>query len=128
MQQLTALDAELGDVPIFATAADRARREVTVTLVVAARQALTDIDEALALIAAGRYGRCRACHTDIPIHLLQTIPTTQWCLDCRQQLPDRDDSRPTRRKLFRRRSPAPRNHHPVRRRTAAATRPPVRVE
>src|SRR5690349_14379880 len=55
VQQLTALDAELGDFPIFATAADRARREVTVTLAVAARQALTDIDEALALIAAGRY-------------------------------------------------------------------------
>lgn len=128
VQQLTELDAELGDAPQLATAADRARHEVTVTLAVAARQALTDIDEALALIAAGRYGRCRACYADIPIHLLQTIPTTQWCLDCRQQLLDRDDSRPTRRQAFRRRSPAPRNDRPVFRRTAARTRPPVRVE
>ncbi|MBV7701583.1 TraR/DksA C4-type zinc finger protein [Nocardia nova] len=128
VQQLTELDAELARAPLSATADDNARHEVTVTLAVAARRALTDIDDALALITAGRYGHCRACHTEIPIHLLQTIPTTQWCLNCQQELPARDDYRPTRTQLFRRHSPASRNDHSVHRRNPASTRPPARVQ
>ncbi|MFE7721436.1 TraR/DksA C4-type zinc finger protein [Nocardia rhizosphaerihabitans] len=75
-----------------------ARHEVTIKLAAAARQALADIDEACTLIITGRYGRCRGCHTEIPIHLLQTIPTTQWCLSCqRHQSLTRASRRPAPR-------------------------------
>ncbi|MFE3230249.1 TraR/DksA C4-type zinc finger protein [Nocardia sp. NPDC059228] len=50
---------------------------------------MADIDETLTLITTGRYGRCRRCHAEIPIHLLQTIPTSRWCLNCRQHLTPR---------------------------------------
>lgn len=95
VQQLAELDAEIDRAAIPADAADLARHEVTLKLAAAARQALADIDETLTLITTGRYGRCRRCHTEIPIHLLQTIPTTQWCLNCRRHLPAFNGSRPT---------------------------------
>ncbi|WP_062982552.1 TraR/DksA family transcriptional regulator [Nocardia anaemiae] len=100
LQQLLELDAELDATVAPANTAATARREVTVKLADAARQALADIDETLTLITTGRYGRCRRCHAEIPIHLLQTIPTSQWCLDCQQHRPP-DRPRPMRRTVFR---------------------------
>lgn len=85
LQQLAELEAEIDRGTAPTNAADTARHEVTIKLAAAARQALADVDETLTLITAGRYGRCRGCHSEIPIHLLRTIPTTQWCLNCRQQ-------------------------------------------
>ena len=66
--------------------ADAPRREVALAVADAARQALLDIEIALALIEVGDYGRCRGCRTDIPLRLLRTIPASRWCLDCRQRL------------------------------------------
>ncbi|WP_157224083.1 TraR/DksA C4-type zinc finger protein [Nocardia paucivorans] len=86
LRQLAELEAEI-DRATPTDAADTARHEVTVKLAAAARQALADIEESLTLIATGRYGRCRGCHDEIPIHLLQIIPTSQWCLNCRRDLP-----------------------------------------
>ncbi|MET8778020.1 TraR/DksA C4-type zinc finger protein [Nocardia sp. NPDC050713] len=96
LQQLAELEAEL-DRAAPTNAADAARRDVTIKLAKAALQALADIENTLTLIATGRYGRCRRCHAEIPIHLLQTIPATQWCLDCRRHVPASDGSRPIRR-------------------------------
>ncbi|WP_181719628.1 hypothetical protein [Nocardia gipuzkoensis] len=98
LQQLADLEAEIDDAAPIGPA-DTARHEVTITLVSAARQALADIDETLTLITTGRYGRCRGCHTELPIHLLQTIPTSQWCLNCRQDLPSSGDSSPRREQM-----------------------------
>ncbi|QIS02291.1 hypothetical protein F5X71_08110 [Nocardia brasiliensis] len=86
LQQLAELDAEIDSAATPVDPADTARREVTVKMAAGARHALADIGEALALLAAGHYGRCRGCGAEIPIHLLQTIPTTRWCLTCRQRL------------------------------------------
>ncbi|MEV6426357.1 TraR/DksA C4-type zinc finger protein [Nocardia sp. NPDC051463] len=80
------LEAEISRTAAPANAADTARHEVTIKLAAAARQALADLDEALMLITTGRYGRCRRCYAEIPIHLLQTVPTSRWCLNCRQRL------------------------------------------
>ncbi|WP_433761440.1 TraR/DksA family transcriptional regulator [Nocardia sp. CA-135398] len=101
LQQLLELDAELDATAAPANTAAMARREVTIKLADAARQALADIDETLSLITTGRYGRCRRCHAEIPIHLLQTIPTSQWCLDCQQHRPAPDSPRPMHRTVFR---------------------------
>lgn len=61
-----------------------AHREVHSLLITGARRALADIDVALARMATGAYGRCRACAADIPLQLLTAIPSTTLCLDCRQ--------------------------------------------
>ncbi|MFE2757412.1 TraR/DksA family transcriptional regulator [Actinosynnema sp. NPDC059335] len=65
---------------------DAARHEVALAVAEAARHALADLDIALALIEVGDYGRCRGCRSDIPLELLRTIPTSRWCLGCRQRL------------------------------------------
>ncbi|ONI92120.1 hypothetical protein ALI22I_05780 [Saccharothrix sp. ALI-22-I] len=96
LEQLAELDALIKNtaedtvedtaVPVPVIGTDAARREVTLKVAAAARQALADIDIALGLVAAGDYGRCRGCRTDIPMLLLRAIPTSRWCLTCRQRL------------------------------------------
>ncbi|MFR9771273.1 TraR/DksA family transcriptional regulator [Nocardia sp. SC052] len=108
LQQLAELEAELDRAGEPADAADAARHEVDGKLAAAARQALADIEAALLLIAAGRYGRCRRCHAEIPIRLLRTIPTTQWCLRCHRHLSSADGSRVIRGQRPGRRSRSPR--------------------
>lgn len=60
-----------------------ALHEVAALLAAGARHALADIEVALASMAAGRYGRCQACHAEIPQALLEAIPESRLCLDCR---------------------------------------------
>ncbi|MGH3756252.1 TraR/DksA family transcriptional regulator [Actinophytocola sp.] len=81
-EQLAELDTVLANA---AAPTDEARREVAVKVAAAARQALADIDIALALVTNGGYGRCRRCGTDIPLSLLRAIPTSRWCLACRRR-------------------------------------------
>ena len=49
---------------------------------VAARQKLADIEEALARLAAGSFGRCEQCGSAIPAGLLTVIPETRYCPNC----------------------------------------------
>jgi DnaK suppressor protein len=98
VRQLAELEAEIDRAAESTDAAEIARRQVAEKLAVAARHALADIDGTISLITSGRYGRCRGCDTEIPIHLLRVIPTTQWCLDCRRHLPAFDGSRSLRRR------------------------------
>lgn len=85
VEQLTELKAMVGDTATPADATSLARREVTIKVAAAARQALAAIDVALALMTHGGYGRCRRCHADIPLRLLQVIPASRLCLDCRRR-------------------------------------------
>jgi DnaK suppressor protein len=64
---------------------DRAgQREVHELLsrVVAARRKLADIEEALARLTAGDFGRCEHCGSAIPAGLLAVIPETRYCPRC----------------------------------------------
>jgi RNA polymerase-binding transcription factor DksA len=49
---------------------------------VAVRRKLEDVEEALGRLAAGRYGRCEQCGTQIPAGLLALIPETRYCPRC----------------------------------------------
>jgi len=49
---------------------------------VAARRALADIDEALARLAAGRFGCCEQCSAAIPPARLARTPETRYCPTC----------------------------------------------
>jgi DnaK suppressor protein len=74
--------------PVTEDSADRdavlALREVEALVAAGARQALADIEVALARMHTGRYGYCRVCGTDIPVVVLDAIPTTTVCLVCQQ--------------------------------------------
>jgi DnaK suppressor protein len=62
--------------------AARALDEVRTLVAAGARQALTDIELALARMNEGTYGRCRACDADIPLAVLTAIPKTTLCQAC----------------------------------------------
>jgi RNA polymerase-binding transcription factor DksA len=62
--------------------AARALDEVRAMVTAGARQALADIELALARMNDGTYGRCRACDAGIPLAVLTAIPTTTLCRAC----------------------------------------------
>jgi RNA polymerase-binding transcription factor DksA len=62
--------------------AARALDEVRALVAAGARQALADIELALARMNDGNYGRCRACDAGIPLAVLTAIPTTTLCRSC----------------------------------------------
>ena len=49
---------------------------------VTARRKLEDVEEALARLAAGSFGRCEQCGSDIPPGLLALIPEARYCPRC----------------------------------------------
>jgi RNA polymerase-binding transcription factor DksA len=62
--------------------AARALDEVRAVVTAGARQALADIDLALARMNDGDYGRCRSCDSAIPLAVLIAIPATTLCHSC----------------------------------------------
>lgn len=49
---------------------------------VAARRKLADIEEALARLASGSFGRCEHCGKRLSDELLAAIPETRYCPSC----------------------------------------------
>jgi RNA polymerase-binding transcription factor DksA len=49
---------------------------------VIARRGLADLDDALDRLAAGHYGRCERCSSQIPHELLARLPEERYCLSC----------------------------------------------
>jgi RNA polymerase-binding transcription factor DksA len=49
---------------------------------VAARRKLADVEEALARLASGGFGRCEQCRAAIPDELLTVVPETRYCPRC----------------------------------------------
>jgi RNA polymerase-binding transcription factor DksA len=49
---------------------------------VAARRALADVEEALARLEAGHFGRCEQCAAAIPLATLARAPETRYCPSC----------------------------------------------
>jgi RNA polymerase-binding transcription factor DksA len=47
-----------------------------------ARRALADTDEALARLAAGRFGWCENCASPIPARTLRAEPEARYCARC----------------------------------------------
>lgn len=72
--------------------AARALDEVRAVVAAGARQALADIELALARMNDGNYGRCRACDASIPLAVLTAIPTTTLCRTCYPQSVARESS------------------------------------
>ena len=49
---------------------------------VAARRRLADVEDALARLAAGTFGRCEQCGSAIPEATLALVPETRYCPAC----------------------------------------------
>jgi RNA polymerase-binding transcription factor DksA len=49
---------------------------------VKARRKLADVEDALARLAAGRFGSCEQCGSPVPAGLLTAVPETRYCARC----------------------------------------------
>jgi RNA polymerase-binding transcription factor DksA len=56
--------------------------DLAAALLVRCREALDEIEEALALLGHGAYGACSACGTAIPYERLEAVPAAQRCVSC----------------------------------------------
>ena len=57
-------------------------REVADASAARARDAIEDIDAALARMDAGTYGRCESCGLGIPVERFEVIPHARFCVAC----------------------------------------------
>ena len=60
-------------------------REIADASAARAREAIDDIDDALARMAACTYGACESCRTPIPLERLEAIPRARCCVACSEQ-------------------------------------------
>jgi RNA polymerase-binding protein DksA len=74
-------DNHMGD-----TATATFDRELDYTLEENAETVLRAVDEAIARIDAGSYGRCRVCGREIPEERLEARPWTDLCIDDQRKL------------------------------------------
>jgi DnaK suppressor protein len=72
----------LSDVPLHLAdmGTDNYEEEVTLALLENEEQILTEIDDALARIAQGTFGRCEECQQEISRERLEAVPYTRYCL------------------------------------------------
>jgi RNA polymerase-binding transcription factor DksA len=56
----------------------------------AARREVAEIDEALARIQQGSYGRCLSCGGPMGLQRLRAVPEARYCLGCSGHFPAAD--------------------------------------
>jgi RNA polymerase-binding transcription factor DksA len=60
-------------------------REIAEASVAHARDAIEDIDDAIASMDTGTYGVCESCGTPIPLERLEAVPRARCCVTCSGQ-------------------------------------------
>lgn len=78
----------LSDVPVHPAdlGTENFDEELDLALVKNQEQLLADINDALARIENGTYGRCENCHRPIPRERLEAVPYARYCLRCAKRL------------------------------------------
>jgi RNA polymerase-binding protein DksA len=78
----------LSDVPVHPAdlGTENFQQELDLALVENEEQLLADINDALARIENGTYGRCENCHRPIPRERLEAVPYARYCLRCAKRL------------------------------------------
>jgi RNA polymerase-binding protein DksA len=61
-------------------------QEFTLTLLQKEEDMLGEIDRALGRIAAGTFGLCEECNSDVMRERLKMLPYTRYCVDCARKL------------------------------------------
>jgi RNA polymerase-binding protein DksA len=64
------------------SAAATAERNEALAFIESARERLSLVDEALARMDSGEYGKCADCGTEIPTARLEARPLSIRCVDC----------------------------------------------
>jgi DnaK suppressor protein len=62
-----------------------AERASLLTLVRSLRDTLADVEQALARMDAGTYGRCERCGQPIGEERLEALPAARLCMSCKRQ-------------------------------------------
>lgn len=76
--------SELGPADEMDSARTTAEVETHAGLIARAGEKLKYLDEALARLDAGKYGRCLGCGGPIPFERLMALPFASYCVDCQQ--------------------------------------------
>ncbi len=77
-------DVDYGDGFADAAAATAERSEV-LGIVENMTKILADVDQALAKVAEGTYGLCKACGKEIGAARMEFRPTSRYCVDCKKR-------------------------------------------
>ena len=77
----------LSDVPVHPAdlGTENFDEELDLALVENQEQLLADINDALARIERGTYGRCESCHRRISKDRLEAVPYTSRCIACAER-------------------------------------------
>jgi RNA polymerase-binding protein DksA len=78
----------LSDVPVHPAdlGTENFEEELDLALMENQEQLLVDINDALARIENGTYGRCENCHRKISRERLEAVPYARYCLRCAKRL------------------------------------------
>ena len=78
----------LSDVPVHPAdmGTDNFDEELDLALLENEEQLLVEINDALARIEQGTFGRCENCHRPIPRERLEAIPYARYCIQCAERL------------------------------------------
>lgn len=60
--------------------------EIHAGLIAREEEKLMGLDEALARVDAGKYGKCLKCREPIPFERLMAVPFASYCVDCQSEL------------------------------------------
>jgi DnaK suppressor protein len=78
----------LSDVPIHPAdlGTENFDEEIAVTLLENEGRILSEINDALARIEQGTFGKCENCHQEISRDRLRVLPYARYCIRCARQL------------------------------------------
>ncbi len=78
----------LSDVPLHLAdlASENYEQETTLDLIENEDRSLAEVDDALARIEQGTFGRCENCHREISRERLEAVPYARYCIRCAREL------------------------------------------
>lgn len=79
-------ESDSGLADVMDSASTTREIETQARLIALAEEKLKDLDEAMARLDAGKYGRCLKCDGAIPIERLMAIPFASHCVSCQEKL------------------------------------------
>ncbi len=81
LNRMASAGGDVGDASLRAE-----RTELNSQLAAFESRELAQVEKAILLIKAGRYGKCEVCSKSIPIQRLNALPFTPFCVSCQTEL------------------------------------------
>jgi RNA polymerase-binding transcription factor DksA len=88
-------DGGMSDVPVHLAdlGTDRFEEELDLTLLENEELLLAEVNDALARIEQGTFGRCENCHKAISKERLEAVPYARYCIRCAREFQSEGGSR-----------------------------------